>query len=88
MPFPRNFTYQEYVEKANAVMEGEKDVKECGVHRLWILHDLPYAEFIFKTKDIMHSANNIIKDSIKLFKPSHYHTSNINRTKQPRVITN
>ena len=62
------------------------EVEECGIHEIWLLHELPYAEYIFKTKDLMHSANNIIKDSIRLFQPSNYHTSRENRTKQERVI--
>ena len=62
LPKPRKFSYEEYVSSARSVMEGEMEVEECGIHEIWLLHELPYAEYIFKTKDLMHSANNIIKD--------------------------
>ena len=55
---------------ARSVMVEEMEVDDCGIHEIWLLHELPYAEYIFKTKDLIHSANNIIKDSIRLYQPS------------------
>ena len=79
---PVHRSYAEYVENAQLVIETEMTPKECGINGLWLLHDLPYSELIFKTKDIMHTSFNIVKDSIRLMKPNKYHTGRKNRTKE------
>ena len=86
LPKPIKFTYNQYVTNARLVNEKKKEPKECGINGLWILHDLPYSNLIYKTKDIMHTAYNIIKDTIRLIKPNGYHTQMKNRTKEKSVL--
>jgi hypothetical protein len=79
---PIHRTYAEYVDQAQLVIDKEFVPQDCGINGLWLLHDLPYSDLIFKSKDIMHTSYNIVKDSIRVLKPSHFHTSRLNRTKE------
>ena len=57
-----------------------------GVHKKWLLNQLTYAANIHQTKDSMHSANNTIRDSLKVLKPNTSEPKFENRTKRLNVI--
>jgi hypothetical protein len=83
---PERLTYENYVHSAIRVQNGSLTPKECGINGLWLLHELPYSHLIYKTKDLMHTSYNIVKDSIQLLKPNNYHTVKKNRTKDSAII--
>ena len=57
-----------------------------GVHKKWLLDQLSYAAHIHQTKDSMHSANNSIRDSLKVLKPNTSEPEFENRTRKQNVI--
>jgi hypothetical protein len=83
-PPPQNKKYEDYVRLGNEVLEGTITASSVGINGVWAFDALPYAKDIWKTKDIMHSANNTIKDSLHLLKPKHDDFTN--RTQSDNVI--
>ena len=57
-------TYAEYVR--NGVEAERRGTAVNGVKGVWVLHTLPYASHIHWTKDMMHTFDNIICDSIQV----------------------
>ncbi len=56
------------------------------MHKKWLLNQLSYAAYIHQTKDSMHSANNTIRDSLKVLKPNTSEPEFENRTRKTNVI--
>ena len=83
---PERLSYENYVHNANQVLNGSLTPRECGINGVWLLHALPYSHLIYKTKDLMHTSYNIVKDSIQWIKPNNYHTVKKNRTKDSSII--
>ena len=67
---PKNRTYHQYIEQGEKVNDGTITPSSVGINGIWLFHSLPYAHLIHTTKDAMHAANNTVKDSCHLFKPS------------------
>ena len=84
-PPPLNKTYADYIRLGNEVLEGTITRQSVGINGIWAFHVLPYAEHIWKTKDVMHSANNTIKDSLEVLKPKYENFTN--RTQNANVIS-
>jgi hypothetical protein len=75
------------LQQCTDVERGREDKSVNGVHGIWTLHGLSYANNIFATKDSMHSANNTIKDSLCVLKPNTTVPSKFeNRTTRPNVV--
>jgi len=54
-----------------------------GVKGVWAFHELPYAHKIWMTKDRMHTADHVVKDSLNLLSRSV--NGHINRTEKRSV---
>ena len=80
-PTPK--TYSDYIKHGREAKRTGKTVN--GVKGIWILDELPYASHIHWTKDAMHTFDNIIKDSIKVFKRSE--KTYENRTMSTKVMS-
>ena len=63
-------SYKQYVAQGQEVQNGVITAASVGINGVWLFHALPYAHLIHPTKDAMHSANNTIKDSCCVLKPS------------------
>jgi hypothetical protein len=78
---PEAKSYQMYLQ--NAALAEVKGEPVNGVRGVWALNALEYAADIVWCKDLMHSFSNVIKDSIKVLRPSIYGFQN--RTESDRV---
>ena len=81
-PIPKKRTYQEYIEAARKVENNTITASSVGINGVWIPDCLSYSHLIYWTKDIMHSANNSIKNSVAVMKPTRTSKpyAHINRT--------
>jgi hypothetical protein len=87
-PRPKFRNYGVYLQQCQQVEDGNVDASVYGVHGRWHLSDLSYAPYIHPTKDSMHSANNTIRDSLKVLKPNTTVPSKFeNRTRRPASIS-
>ena len=81
-PPPRLRSYDEYIRAGREAEERNKDVD--GVKGVWVLHRLPYAEYIHWTVDMMHSMANVIQDTLNSMRPTNSGSNklykHINRT--------
>ena len=59
--YPKKRTYEEYV-TYDEECEDLQVSHSNGVKGLWVMHMLPYAKYIRKTVDPMHTSNNVITD--------------------------
>ena len=83
---PRKRGYLQFIHQAEQVVEGVVTNSEVGINGVWIPHCLQYAHLLFRTKDIMHSAFNVVKDSIRVMKPHVAKPVFNNRTQSASVI--
>ena len=83
---PKNRSYAQYLMQCQRVANGDDEDKVNGVHEVWLLDQLSYAQYIHQTKDSMHSANNTIIDSLKVLKPNTSEPEFENRTRKQNVI--
>ena len=83
---PRKRGYLQFIHQAEQVLEGVVTNSEVGINGVWIPHCLQYAHLLFRTKDIMHSAFNVVKDSIRVMKPHVAKPVFNNRTQSASVI--
>ena len=80
---PELKTYLEYTRNGRMAERTGEPVN--GVKGVWLLHELPYAKKIHWTKDSMHTFDNIIRDTIHLFKRTE--GSHMNRTTSEKVVS-
>ena len=83
---PRKRGYLQFIRQAEEVVEGIVTNSEVGINGVWIPHCLPYAHLLYRTKDIMHSAFNVVKDSIRVMKPHVAKPLFNNRTQSTSVV--
>ena len=84
--YPKKRTYEEYVTYAKEC-EDLQVSHSNGVKGLWVMHMLPYAKYIRKTVDPMHTSNNVITDYLNSLRPSHGSTDSSSSRHQNRILS-
>jgi hypothetical protein len=82
-PEPTPRTYQEYLANGHRAEQTHSTVD--GVKGVWTLQQLPYAANIYWIKDPMHSFANIIKDCVKVLRPTNSDFSNRTESSAVRI---
>ena len=65
---PTFFKYDNYI-KAGLEFNAREDRRILaidGVKGVWAFHELPYARYIWMTKDRMHTGDHVVKDTLNM----------------------
>jgi len=83
---PRFFKYDEYIASGLEFnnLEDKRILAINGVKGVWAFHVLPYARYIWRTKDRMHTGDHVVKDSLNVLSRSV--NGHENRTEKKTVL--